>query len=144
MLNTAFSISECRGNATHWSSISATRTPPIGPEKGKPESWVDIEEALIATTSYSSSGLIASTVTTIWTSLRRPLTNAGRSGRSIRRQARIASVDGRPSRRKNEPGIRPAAYIRSSTSTVSGKKSKPSRGCLPAVVAESNAVSSSM
>ena len=31
-----------------------------------------------------------------------PLTNAGRSGRSIRRQVRIASVDGRPSRRKNE------------------------------------------
>ena len=34
---------------------------------------------------------------------------------------------GRPSRRKNEPGILPAAYIRSSTSTVSGKKSMPSR-----------------
>ncbi|MCY1226189.1 hypothetical protein D9M72_384130 [compost metagenome] len=62
----------------------------------------------------------------------------------MRRQARMASVDGRPSRRKNEPGMRPAAYIRSSTSTVSGKKSKPSRGCLPAVVADSSAVSSSM
>ena len=34
---------------------------------------------------------------------------------------------GRPSRRKNEPGILPAAYSRSSTSTVSGKKSVPSR-----------------
>src|SRR5438067_7224334 len=37
---------------------------------------------------------------------------------------------GRPSRRKNPPGIFPAAYIRSSTSTVSGKKSIPSRGLL--------------
>ncbi len=80
---------------------------------------------------------------TTWTSLRRPLMNVGRSGRSIRRQVRIASSLGRPSRRKNEPGMRPAAYMRSSTSTVSGKKSKPSRGDFPAVVAESNTVSSS-
>ena len=38
----------------------------------------------------------------------------------------------RPSRLKNEPGILPAAYIRSSTSTVSGRKSTsrrlPTRG----------------
>jgi hypothetical protein len=40
----------------------------------------------------------------------------------------MAVSDGRPSRRKNPPGILPAAYIRSSTSTVSGKKSIPSRG----------------
>ena len=39
------------GKATHWSSISAIRTPPIGPEKGSPASWVDIEAALMATTS---------------------------------------------------------------------------------------------
>jgi len=52
-------------------------------------------------------------------------------------------VDGRPSRRKKEPGIRPAAYIRSSTSTVSGKKSNWSLGCLDAVVADSSIVSSS-
>ena len=39
--------------------------------------------------------------------------------------------------------MRPAAYIRSSTSTVSGKKSKCSFGCLPAVVADSSIVSSS-
>jgi hypothetical protein len=55
----------------------------------------------------------------------------------------MASVEGRPSRRKNEPGILPAAYERSSTSTVSGKKSKPSRGCLPALVADRSMVSSS-
>ena len=40
----------------------------------------------------------------------------------------MAVSDGRPSRRKNAPGILPAAYIRSSTSIVSGKKSIPSRG----------------
>jgi hypothetical protein len=80
---------------------------------------------------------------TTWTSLRRPLTKDGRSGRSMSRQVRIASVDGRPSRRKKEPGILPAAYIRSSTSTVSGKKSNPSRGCFPAVVVDRSIVSSS-
>ena len=37
----------------------------------------------------------------------------------------------RPSRLKNEPGILPAAYMRSSTSTVSGRKSTSRR--LPTV-----------
>src|SRR3954470_20146654 len=44
------------------------------------------------------------------------------------RAVRIARSVGRPSRLKKPPGIFPAAYIRSSTSTVSGKKSAPSRG----------------
>ena len=52
------------------------------------------------------------TVETIWISLRRPFLKLGRSGRSVRRQVRLASSDGRPSRRKNEPGILPAAYMR--------------------------------
>src|SRR5438552_18689074 len=43
------------------------------------------------------------------------------------RAVRIARSVGRPSRLKKPPGIFPAAYIRSSTSTVSGKKSAPSR-----------------
>ena len=46
------------------------------------------------------------------------------------RAERMAVSLGRPSRRKKPPGIFPAAYIRSSTSTVSGKKSMPSRGAL--------------
>ncbi len=143
MSKTADSSSLWVGKATHWPLISATRTPPIGPENGRPASWVEAEAALMATTSYRWSGLSAITVTTTWISLRRPLTKDGRSGRSIRRQVRIASSEGRPSRRKNEPGIRPAAYIRSSTSTVSGKKSKCSFGCLDALVADSTMVSSS-
>ncbi len=55
----------------------------------------------------------------------------------------MASSDGRPSRRKNEPGIRPTAYIRSSTSTVSGKKSRLSLGFLDTVVADRTTVSPS-
>src|SRR5437764_10011807 len=43
------------------------------------------------------------------------------------RAVRIAFSPWRPSRLKKPPGIFPAAYIRSSTSTVSGKKSAPSR-----------------
>src|SRR5690606_39627813 len=58
-------------------------------------------------------------------------------GRSIRRHVRMASSEGRPSRRKNEPGIRPTAYIRSSKSTVRGKKSIPSRIDLLAVAVTS-------
>src|SRR5438128_7878937 len=52
------------------------------------------------------------------------------------RAVRIARSVGRPSRLKKPPGILPAAYIRSSTSIVSGKKSAPSRGsCRPCAAA---------
>ena len=63
----------------------------------------------------------------MWISLRNPSGNEGRSGRSMSRHVRMADSGARPSRRKNEPGILPAAYIRSSMSTVRGKKSIPSR-----------------
>src|SRR3954471_8084881 len=45
----------------------------------------------------------------------------------------------RPSRLKKEPGILPAAYMRSSTSTVSGRKS--TSRWLPAVAVQSTTVS---
>src|SRR5579859_2657065 len=52
------------------------------------------------------------------------------------RAVRIARSVGRPSRLKKPPGIFPAAYMRSSTSTVSGKKSAPSRASIrPCAVA---------
>src|SRR3954449_291982 len=38
MSKTAFSSWLWDGNATHWPSIRATRTPPTGPENGRPES----------------------------------------------------------------------------------------------------------
>ena len=51
MSNTAVSSCSTVGNATHWPLISATRTPPTGPENGSPAIWVDAEAALIASTS---------------------------------------------------------------------------------------------
>ena len=54
----------------------------------------------------------------------------------------MASSVGRPSRRKNEPGMRPTEYMRSSTSTVRGKKSRFSLGFFDAVVADRIIVSS--
>ena len=78
---------------------------------------------------------------TICTSLRMPFGKSGRSGRSVRRALRIASVLGRPSRRKKEPGILPTAYIFSSKSMVSGKKSMPGRGWRAIVAVQSTTVS---
>ena len=54
----------------------------------------------------------------------------GSGGRSCARSS-VPFSPARPSRLKNEPGILPAAYMRSSTSTVSGRKSTSRR--LPAV-----------
>ncbi len=51
MSNTARSSCSTVGNATQVPSISATRTPPTGPENGRPDSWVDAEAALMASTS---------------------------------------------------------------------------------------------
>src|SRR3954468_14169600 len=57
------------------------------------------------------------------------------------RAVRIARSAGRPSRLKKPPGIFPAAYMRSSTSTVSGKKSAPSRGSIRPIAVASTMVS---
>src|SRR5438876_288837 len=76
-----------------------------------------------------------STVAMTCTSLRNPLGKSGRIGRSIRREAWTAASPGRPSRLKKPPGIFPAAYILSSKSQVSGKKSMPSRGWAEVAVA---------
>ena len=51
MSNVAFSSWLWVGKATHRPEISATLTPPMGPENGSPASWVDSDAALIATTS---------------------------------------------------------------------------------------------
>ena len=98
-----------------------------------PDSIRAAEAPFRASTSWGFSMSAPTTVPTMWTSLRKPSGNIGRSGRSMRRQVRIADSGARPSRRKNEPGILPAAYIRSSMSTVRGKKSAPGRGDLAPV-----------
>ena len=118
----------------------ATRTAPIGPSNGMPLIMSAADDALIANTSCGLTWSAPITVTTIWVSLRKPSGNAGRNGRSIRRQVKMACWLGRPSRRKNEPGIFPAAYARSSTSTVSGKKSMPSRTPFAALAVTSTVV----
>ena len=59
----------------------------------------------------------------------------------MRRQVKIAVSDALPSRLKNEPGIFPAAYIRSSMSTVSGKKSAPGRADFAPVAVTKTVVS---
>src|SRR4051794_4118121 len=63
-----------------------------------------------------------------------PLGKSGRIGRSIMRAVSVPFSPARPSRLKNEPGIFPAAYIRSSTSTVSGRKSTSRRLPMVAVL----------
>jgi hypothetical protein len=51
MSNVARSRSEYRGNATHWLSMSAMRTPATGPENGRPDSCVEMDAALMASVS---------------------------------------------------------------------------------------------
>ena len=77
----------------------------------------------------------------ICTSLRKSCGKSGRNGRSVKRQVSIAPSLARPSRLKNEPGIRPAAYSFSSKSTLSGKKSIPGRAFEDIVAVASNIVS---
>ena len=60
--------------------------------------------ALMASTSWGFSWSAPRTVMTTWVSLRYPSAKLGRSGRSMSRAVRMAVSDGRPSRRKNEPG----------------------------------------
>ena len=52
----------------------------------------------------------------------------------------MAASEARASRLMKPPGILPAAYIRSSNSTVSGKKSRPGRGIGPVGGAEHQGV----
>src|ERR1035437_4466060 len=78
----------------------------------------------------------------ICTSFMKPFGNDGLMGRSICRAVRVALSLGRDSRLMNPPGILPAAYMRSSTSTVSGKKSWFSRPSARATAVTSTTVSS--
>ena len=107
-------MSSNEGLMTNSPSIRPTRTAPTGPSKGAtPKGTSEIVRAADAATMASTSGWWTwstdSGVQTIWTSLRKSAGKSGRSGRSIRRAVRMAPSPGRPSRRKNEPGMRPAA-----------------------------------
>ena len=81
----------------------------MGPSKGMPEIISAAEAALMARTSCGFTWSAPTMVPTTWTSLRKPSGKDGRSGRSMSRQVRMAWSELLPSRRKNEPGIFPAA-----------------------------------
>src|SRR5581483_2531106 len=121
------SVSSSVGFTTRLPSRRPIRTAPIGPTNGSGDTVSAAETALMARMSCGITRSAEKTVATHCTSFRYPFGHSGRTGRSIMRAVRIARSVGRPSRLKKPPGIFPAAYIRSSTSTVSGKKSAPSR-----------------
>ena len=114
------------GLTTSWPSIMPIRTAPTGPRNGSGEIISAAEAPLMA---RMSCGVIRSAESGAddLHLVPKPFGQSGRIGRPIMRAVRIAFSVGRPSRLKKPPGIFPAAYIRSSTSTVSGKKSAPSR-----------------
>ncbi len=127
------------GFTTKLPSILPIRTAPTGSGNGMSESMSAADAPFMARMSYGASWSIDSGMPTSCVSRRQPFGNSGRSGRSIMRAISVAFSPARPSRLKKEPGILPAAYIRSSTSTVSGRKSTSRR--LPAVAVESTRVS---
>ena len=129
------------GLMTGLPSTMPTKTPPIGPFHGISEMERAMDAPIIPAISCEQSGSTAMTVSEIATSLRRSFGNRGRIGRSMTREVRMAFSPGRPSRRRNPPGILPAAYILSSKSTERGRKSMPSRGFSDAVAHASTTVS---
>ncbi len=116
------------GLTTNSPSIRPTRTEAIGPLNGISLIVRAADAAIVPTTSGRFSWSVERTVITSWTSSLYPSGKSGRIGRSVWRAARMAFSEGRASRLMKPPGILPAAYIRSSKSTVRGKKSRPGRG----------------
>ena len=127
------------GLTTKLPSTLPIRTAPTGVGNGMWEIISAAEAPFIARMSYGLTWSTEIGIATSWVSYRQPLGNSGRIGRSIRRAESVAFSPARPSRLKNEPGIFPAAYIRSSTSTVSGRKSTSRR--FPAVAVQRTIVS---
>ena len=80
----------------------------MGPLKGTPDRVNAAEAPSMARISGSISGSIDITVAITWTSFLNPAGNSGLIGRSVSRQVKIAFSEGRPSRLKKPPGIRPA------------------------------------
>ena len=103
------------------------RTAPIGPRNGSGEIMSAADAPLMQRMSCGVTRSAERVVQMTCTSLRKPFGQSGRIGRSIMRAVSVARSVARPSRLKNPPGIFPAAYIFSSTSTVSGKKSASGR-----------------
>src|SRR3954464_8763581 len=98
------------------------------------EIWIAADAPFIARMSYGWMWSIEIGIATSCVSRRQPFGKSGRMGRSIMRAVRVPFSPARPSRLKKEPGILPAAYMRSSTSTVSGRKSTSRRLPMVAVL----------
>ncbi len=124
-------VSASLGLTTKLPSTLPIRTAPTGIGYGMSEIISAADAPFIARMSYGCTPSMLSVIETSCVSRRQPLGNSGRSGRSIMRATSVPFSVERPSRLKKEPGILPAAYMRSSTSTVSGRKSTSRR--LPAV-----------
>jgi hypothetical protein len=77
--------------------------------KGMPEMVSAAEVPIRPAMSGSFCWSKARTVAMICVSLRKPLGNSGRMGRSIRREISVSRSVGLPSRLKKPPGILPAA-----------------------------------
>ena len=131
MFRSLSAISLTVGFRMNWPLMRPMRPPATASAKGRGDSMTAAEAAVMESTSDSFSWSEEMTLASTCTSSGRPLGNNGRIGRSMRRETRVSRSDGRPiSRRKKLPGIRPAAYMRSEYSTVSGKKPRSkSRGC---------------
>ena len=104
-----------------------------GPFHGISEIESAIDVAIIPVISGELSGSTERTVITTETSFLISFGKRGLIGLSTHLEARIALSEALPSLFVKEPGILPTAYIFSSKSTESGKKSTPSLGFAEAV-----------
>ena len=86
------SISGSVGLSTSSPSMRPTRTAATGPRKGSGDSISAAEAPLIASTSCAATKSAESTVPMICTSLRNPLGQSGRIGRSTMRALRVARL----------------------------------------------------
>ena len=91
------------------SASMPTRTAAIGIGNGMFEIPSANEAPVSASTSESCSWSVDSNIPMTCVSQFQPSGNSGRSGRSIMREVNTSFSLGRPSRRKNPPGIFPAA-----------------------------------
>ncbi|GBC94300.1 hypothetical protein HRbin16_00081 [bacterium HR16] len=90
------------------------RTAPTGPLNGMFETVNAADAPMMESTSGRCSLSTDRGIAITCTSLRIPLGNSGRKGRSIRRAVSTALSLGRPPRLMNPPGILPTEYLRSS------------------------------
>ena len=121
------------------SSSLPMRTAPTGIGNGMSEIISAALAPFMARMSYGFTWSTDIGIATSCVSRRQPLGKSGRIGRSIMRAVSVPFSPARPSRLKKLPGILPAAYMRSSTSTVRGRKSTSLR--FPAVAVERTIVS---